>query len=80
MKIAAHVLRFALITTVSLLGGIVFAFLYLLVADWFPLRVSPWMPIIVGIFITNFLARWWSYRHPPRFSDAWEDARKADEF
>ncbi len=43
--------------------------------------LSPWMPMIVGTLITNFLARWWSFSHPPRFSQEWEDRQlDGDEF
>lgn len=80
MKFVAKGLRLALIIGVSLLGGSLTAYLYLRFADVIPVLLNIWLPFVVGFFIFNFLARWWSFRNPPYLSEEWETLRNREEF
>lgn len=73
MRIAALLLRGTLIVCLTALGGALAAAAYGLAGQPGPYELGPWIPFFAGATLANFLARWWSHNHPPRFSAAWQE-------
>jgi len=74
MRFVSISVRYLLIGLASLLGGAL-AMLAYYDFDPRPIPGRMWVAFIMGVVLANFIARWWSYRHPPYLTSEWYKRR-----